>query len=77
MRPGAEWCKLKGMTKNEVSAPAPRFRSYKVIHRDGTKGRVMGVDGDYTRISFRENGQDETIEIRTSMVSTWWTRDFS
>lgn len=61
------------MEKNET----PRFRSYAVIHNDGTKGRVMGTDGDYTRVSFRENGKDETTEIRSSLLTTQWHRDYT
>jgi hypothetical protein len=53
------------------------FRTYAVQHNDGTKGRVMGTDGDYTRISFRENGRDETTEIRSSLLTSQWHRDYS
>jgi hypothetical protein len=62
------------MTTNQ--APRP-FRSYAVTHNDGTHGRVMGVDGDYTRVSFREAGKDETIEIRSSLLTSQWHRDYT
>jgi hypothetical protein len=53
------------------------FRSYAVKHNDGTKGRVMGVDGEFTRVSFRENGKDETVEIRSSLLTASWHRDWT
>jgi hypothetical protein len=53
------------------------FRTYAVQHNDGTKGRVMGVEGEYTRVSFRENGQDETIEIRSTLLASQWHRDYT
>jgi hypothetical protein len=52
----------------------PRFRTYPVIHNDGTTGRVMGTDGDYSRICYRENGRDEVIEIKTSILNVFWHR---
>lgn len=52
------------------------FKSYRVRHTDGTAGRVMGKDGDYLTIVFRENGKDETIEIRESVARGVWVRDF-
>lgn len=53
------------------------FRSYAVIHNDGTKGRVMGTDGDYTRVSFRDARGSDTIEIRSSLLTSQWHRDYT
>lgn len=61
----------------EATATAPQFRSYAVVHNDGTKGRVMGIDGDYTRVAFKENGKTETVEIRSSLLTSQWHRDYT
>jgi hypothetical protein len=52
------------------------FRTYAVRHNDGTRGRVMGIDGDYTRVCYREDGQDHTVEIRSSLLTSQWHRDY-
>jgi hypothetical protein len=62
------------MTQTTAAKP---FRTYAVMHNDGTKGRVMGIEGDYTRVSFRENGKDESIEIRSSLLTSQWHRDYT
>ena len=51
------------------------FKSYRVRHIDGTRGRVMARDGEYLRICFRENGKDEIIEVRESVARGVWIRD--
>lgn len=60
-----------------MDTTATAFRTYAVRHNDGTRGRVMGIDGDYTRVCYRENGQDETIEIRSSLLTSAWHRDYT
>ena len=57
----------------EITETPRPFRSYAVIHNDGTKGRVMGIIDDYTRVSFR----DDTIEIRSSLLTSEWHRDYT
>ena len=48
------------------------FKSFRVTHTDGTKGRVIREVGDYYVIGYRENGKDETIEIRKSLLGIHW-----
>lgn len=62
------------MENNE--APRP-FRTYAVRHTDGTRGRVMGVDGDFTRVTWKENGSYESTEIRSSLLTSQWHRDYT
>lgn len=60
-----------------TTTTARPFRTYAVRHDDGTRGRVMGVDGDYSRVVWRENGRDESMEIRTSNLHHSWHRDYT
>jgi hypothetical protein len=45
----------------------------KVIHTDGTVGRITRLDGDCVVIAFRENGKDETVTVDAHrIIASGW-----